>query len=282
MLLTACDAQYLLAEGEGLIRSCARSAPEQRFYLFLVNGETVTDSRLHGWHPNLIIERVSRPYDAQNWHGQMCCARAAPLARVLAEYGEPTIYLDADMLVRSSLKPLLAELAQCDLMVLHRPERVQIGAAGTPYGSSFNNAVIAVSPTEAGRKFAQAYANRLRDYMASGQPIEAYRPEYGLHFYVDQELLYVTYLDHRRQVRFRPLPQQFHNTSLKASATIWHGKGDVRRQPAYVREKLRFTRPHLYYPYSVYYQLYRVHQWLRAQRQPAKAAANPYQTSIHK
>ncbi len=272
MLLTACDERYLLAEGEALIKSCARYAPEQRFYLFLVNGEQVTDSRLRRWHPNLIIERAAWTYDPQDWHARMCCARAGPLAQVLIQYGEPTLYLDADILVRGSLRELFGELEQCDFMVLYRPERVQIGAAGTSYGATFNNAVIAVSPSEAGVRLAQSYAQRLREYMASGQPLSAFRPEYGLSFYVDQELLYVTYLAARHEVSFLPLPAKFHDTRLKPHGVIWHGKGQVKRHPVYVKEKLRYTQSHLYHAYSVYYLLYRAMRRLQAYRRPAKSS----------
>jgi hypothetical protein len=247
-----------MSEARILIKSCARHEPNQRFYLFLVNADAVPDSTIKAWHPNIIIQRVTWPYQAERWRGMMCCARAIPLQKILEEYGEPTVYLDSDTLLRGPLTKLFDALENCDLMVQFRPDRRQIGAAGTPYGSTFNNGVIAVRPSAAGIRFAQKYNSKLREYIASGKPLEVYRPEYNLSFVIDQELLYVTYLELQNELVFKPLPVEFNDTRFKPDRIIWHGKASLGKRPQYVREKLYYTNRLLFYPFSVYYSLHRM------------------------
>ncbi|MCA9982354.1 MAG: hypothetical protein KDD89_16025, partial [Anaerolineales bacterium] len=80
MIVTACDSRYL-GEARYLLRSCARHAPDQRLYLFLVNDQT-PDSVIWGWNKNTLIERVTWDYEPARWRALMCCARSIPVASV--------------------------------------------------------------------------------------------------------------------------------------------------------------------------------------------------------
>ncbi len=71
MIVTAVDDKFL-SEASYLIRSCARHEPAQRFYLFLVNSSEDRVEDLRTCHPNLIVEHVQWPYDAEKWRGLMC------------------------------------------------------------------------------------------------------------------------------------------------------------------------------------------------------------------
>ena len=250
MLLTACDSGYL-TDAKTLLRSCARHMPDQRFYLFLVNADVVSDTILRQWHPHLIIERVKWPYEPSRWRGIMCSARSIPLRKALEEYGEPVIYLDTDILVRGSLSEIFQELEHCDLMVRYRPDLNHIGAASTPFGSTFNSGVIAVRPSQAGLRFVREYDRMIREYIASGKPLEVFRPEYRIRFVIDQELLYVAYQKVQDEIIFKPLPMRFNDARFHPTSLIWHGKGSARRHPVYVVERLRYVYPILYQPYGL-------------------------------
>ena len=60
MFVTAADDRFL-TEATPLIKSCARHAPNQRFYLFLVNSRESRIVELRHTHPNLIVEHVDWP-----------------------------------------------------------------------------------------------------------------------------------------------------------------------------------------------------------------------------
>lgn len=246
MLVTACDENYL-SEARTLMRSCARHEPDQRFYLFLVNGGSIPDGAIKKWHPRTIVERVTWPHDNERWRGIMCAARSVPVVTVLETYREPTIYLDSDTLLRRPLTEAFRSLESCDLMVKFRPDLDHIGAAGTPHASKFNSGVIAIRPSEAGIHFAREYDRLLRAFFATGRPVEIYRRDLGLRFIVDQELLYVCYLRLRDRLVFLPLPDKFNDARFHASSVIWHGKGSARKHPQYLLEKLRQSSPLLFH-----------------------------------
>ena len=262
MLITACDDKYL-SEAKILIRSCARYEPNQRFYLFLVNSDSVPDLTIKRWHPNIIIERVTWPYDAERWRGIMCSARSIPIQNTIERYHEPVIYLDSDTLLRGPLTGIFQALETCDLMVRFRPDLEHVGAAGTPYGSTFNSGVIAIRPSAAGMHFAQEYNRLLQEFLASGKSLEVYRQEYRIRFVVDQELLYVTYLRLQDEIVFRPLPAKFNDAKFDPSSIIWHGKGSAREHPQYVLEKLRHSGRLLYYPFGILSSLLNVFRLVR-------------------
>jgi len=247
MILTACD-ERLLPEASSLIKSCARHAPDQGFYLFLVNGTSTTDDSIKRWHPRISIERVTWPLDTGRWRAIMCCARSFPLVSVLERFQEPVLYLDSDTLVRGPLNELWEAIETCDLMVKHRPSLKHTGAAGSPYASRFNNGVIVIKPSEAGRRFARAYDDRLRSYIESGKPLALHNPELGLEFIVDQELLFLTYLDHRDGLSFMDLPEKFNDATFQEGSIIWHGKGTARRHPLYGLERTRYKYAYLFHP----------------------------------
>ncbi|GAI37357.1 unnamed protein product, partial [marine sediment metagenome] len=144
MLLTAVDKDYLLKEGQFLIKSCAKFEPEQKFYLYLVNAEKDLDEEIKKWHPNIIIEHAEFSYDPEKWRGLMCSARSIPLESVLTSYKEPTIYLDSDILLMGHLTELFEQLKDNDVMIRLRSELKLKGPAGTEHSAKFNSGVIAV------------------------------------------------------------------------------------------------------------------------------------------
>lgn len=249
MILTACDGR-LLTEASSLIKSCARHEPDQAFYLFLVNGNSISDAAIRRWHPRIMIERATWPVDSDRWRGVMCCARSVPVASALERVEEPVLYLDSDTLLRNPLTELWEAVETCDLMVKHRPLLSHTGVAGTPYASRFNSGVFLIKPSEAGRQFARAYNDKLRSYLESGSPLTVYNPELRLVFYADQELLYLTYLEHRDRLRFMDLPEKFNDARFRRNSVIWHGKGTARQHPLYRLERARYEYPYLFHPLS--------------------------------
>lgn len=250
MIVTAVDDNYL-SEAILLIKSCARYAPKQGFYLFLVNSSEQRVAELRACHPNIIIEHVQWPYDAKRWRGLMCCARSIPILNVLETYKEPTLYLDSDMLVMGPLDELFALQETYDLLIRYHPQAEQLGPAGTLDSAKFNSGVIAIHPTEVTLEFIRAYNRRMREWIDASKPIYEWREEHKVYTYIDQEFLFLAYKQLKDKLSFRPLPDKFNDAKFKPDSVIWHGKGTARKKPHYVRAKLAYGNRLSYYAYSV-------------------------------
>ena len=246
MIITACDKNYL-SEAEVLIKSCARQEPNQRFYLYLVEGTPDQVLIVKSWHPNIIVERVSWPYQELR-SGMINCVRSMVLEKVLETYSEPTLYLDSDMIVRSGLAELFSLLEIYDLTVLFRPQLEHIGVAGTPYANKFNSGVIGIRPSPVGKYFARMYNEALKSFINSGNPIVRFSDEYGINVWADQEFLYVTYKELKDKLQFKSLPSKFNDSKFNNNSIIWHGKGTARNHPSFVIEKKRYTQEFFYHP----------------------------------
>lgn len=251
MLLTAVDKKYLFAEAQFLIKSCAKFEPKQRFYLYLVNTEKYWDKEIKKWHQNIIIEHAEFSYDPEKWRGLMCSARSMPLESVLTSYKEPTIYLDSDILLREPLTELFEQLKDNDVLIRLRSELKLKGPAGTEHSSKFNSGVIAVSPTEQAIKFVKEYNGRMHNHIASGEP--AILNLGNVCTYIDQEYLYLVYLDMKDNLKFRPLDIKFNDPYFNDKSVVWHGKGVARTALKYKREKSRYESKLKFIKYSIHY-----------------------------
>jgi hypothetical protein len=245
MIVTACDENYLF-EARNLIASCRRHEPNQRFYLYLVNSQNVSDATIARWHPKILIERVQIKYDSQKWRGLMCTIRSIPIVKALENYREKVIYLDSDIIIRAPLTKLWNALEYVDLMVKYRPWGNHLGAAGTNYASKFNSGVIAINSSDNGIRFAKEYSQNLSNFIASGQPLERRLPEEKIVSIVDQELLYVTYLNLKEYIHFQPLPEGYNDAKFLLRSVIWHGKGTARNHPLFRLEKVRCQNQFFY------------------------------------
>ncbi len=239
MILTVCDALFL-NEAFCLIKSCARHMPEQPFYLFLVNDQNTPDETIQKWHPDIVLERVSWPFQSERWRGIMCSARSIPIEKALEKYRQKLLYLDADTLVRGPLTDLFHDLDRYDLMIKHRPQLNHLGPAGSQFASRFNSGVIAIRPSSVGLKFAHEYNLALQGYVASGRPLELHLLEEKIVSYIDQELLYLTYLRLKDGLSFYPLPAKYNDARFMPDSLIWHGKGTARSNLIYRIEKNKF------------------------------------------
>jgi hypothetical protein len=265
MILTAVDDDFL-PEALSLIKSCVRHAPGQRFYLFLVNSTEDRISEVRGSHPNLIVEHVQWPYDAERWRGLMCSARSGPILHVLEEYKEPTLYLDSDMLVMGPLDELFGELETYDLLVQYRPEGDVLGAGGTRKAGRFNSGVIAVRPSDEGIEFARQYDRRIREWIDTGKPLCRYDEDCGIETCIDQEFLYLVYEEFKERLRFAPLAIKFNDSGLRPGSVIWHGKGVARKRLPYVLGKLSYENLLIYWIFSLVrfpfcFAYYHLRQW---------------------
>lgn len=250
MLLTAVDDRFL-DEASFLIRSCARHAPQQRFYLLLVNSNEQRVKQLRTCHAGLIVEHAQWEYDPQRWRGLMCSARSIPLVHVLETYGEPTLYLDSDTILRRPLDYLWKLLEEYDLLVDYRPQVKVRGAGGTLHGGTFNSGVIATRPNENTLAFFREYDRTIRAWIATGKPLCHFDEAAGVSTCIDQEFLYTVYEQFRDRLRFQPLPKKFNDPRLRADSVIWHGKGTARERPRYVLCKLSFGPSLRYYAFRL-------------------------------
>lgn len=244
MILTACDSSYL-DEAACLIRSCARYAPEQSFYLFLINDQNTPDESIQKWHTDILIDRVFWPIKGERWRGIICSARSIPIEKALKKYHQKLLYLDADMIVRGSLTGLFHDLDLYDLMIKHRPQLNHLGPTGSQFASRFNSGVIAIRPSSGGLKFAQEYNLALQNYVNSGKPLVLPLLGEKVVSYIDQELLFLTYLRLKNEITFSPLPDKYNDAKFMPDSLIWHGKGTARNHPLYRLEKAYYQHRRL-------------------------------------
>ncbi|MBX2857964.1 MAG: hypothetical protein KTR17_04815 [Cellvibrionaceae bacterium] len=235
MIVTAVDYTYLRREGTYLIKSCWKHAPEQRFYLYLVNAPKEIDAELNQWHGNIIVEHREYPVSPETWKGVMCCARTIPLQHVLHKYREPTIYLDSDVIVKRPLTQLFSLLEQHDLAVLLREQSRIVGPLGTEHAYKFNSGVIGIKPSPYGLEFVQRYCDFIQTKIKAGAAID--HTDQGVYTALDQEYLYVLYQEMSDRIKFQALSETFNDSEFKPGSVVWHGKGNTRSQYVYKREK---------------------------------------------
>lgn len=246
MLLTACDEAYL-GQARALIRSCARHQPNRPFLLFLINGDSVSDSTIQSWHPRIVLDRATWA-NRSDWRGAMCCARAEPIRKVLERYRRTAVYLDSDTVVRGPLDGLFAILERADLTVAHRPQLELVGPAGTPHFAKFNSGVIGVRPSRNGLRFARLFHQAIQDHRDEGRPLTGFDRDRGMATTLDQELLYVCYLKLKHEMTFVPLPARFNDSRFHATSVVWHGKGTARGHLSFRIESARHRIPFAYHP----------------------------------
>lgn len=250
MLLTASAYdKYFFDETQYLIKSCAKFEPNQKFYLFLINAAKSVDKEIKKWHPNIIIEHAEFKYDPKKWRGLMCSARTIPLEKALTTYKEPIVYLDSDIILRGSLTALFDQLKVYDLIVRSRPNLKTKGAAGTEHAGKFNSGVIAISPSDMGLNFIKEYNKRVRNHIKSRKPIDFI--DNGIYTAIDQEYLYLVYLDMKSDLRFRHLDIKFNDPYFNDESPVWHGKGVARTALKYKREKSRYESKLKFIKYSI-------------------------------
>jgi hypothetical protein len=229
--------------------------PDQQFYLFLINADTPSDREINSWHPNLIIERVWWQYDPVNWRATMSSARSIPLEKVLKEYREETIYLDSDIIIRGPLVEIFSSLKEYDLTVKFRPQLNQRGPAGTDYAAKFNAGVIGIRPSPIGLKFTRRYNQLIQNHISSGKPLVYYLEEEKINSWIDQELLFVTYLEYQKELLFKSLPEKYNDAKFHNESIIWHGKGTAYKHPMFTTERMRYDYPVLYHPLGTFNQI---------------------------
>lgn len=239
MLVTIVD-QNFLGEAETCIRSCARYNPEERFYLYLVNADSQLDRKIAKWHSNILIEHCTVPYKKKDWAGIICGLRCIPILKALEEFNQPTIYLDSDVLLRGSVRPVLNDLQRHDLMVKLRPQLEVVGPMGTPHAAKFNAGIIGFGNSQVAIDFAREFHRRLTAWYDSGKPFHMFQDTHQVITGVDQELLYVLYEEWKERIRFKDLGNKYNDSSFDANSVIWHGKGKARNRRVYRLEQLYY------------------------------------------
>lgn len=249
MILTTADETYI-PKAKTLIQSCARHAPDQLFYLYLINVDKTRDREIYAWHPNIVIEHVDWDYKPHRWRGLLCSARSIPLFRSLQNYKENVVYLDADTIVRHSPVDLFAILDDHHLTVKYRPRLNHLGPTGTLYASKFNSGVIGIQYSELGVAFAKRYNEILWNFNNSGRKLHVDLINEKIVTYPDQELLFVAYLEFQNKIKFMALPEGYNDSKFLPKSTIWHGKGTAYNHPIFRIERNRYNGRFRYFTFG--------------------------------
>jgi len=251
MILATADTNYI-PKVKTLITSCARHAADHQFYLFLINVDESKDNEIKSWHSNIVIEHVFWDNHPTRWKGMLSSARSIPLYNSLKVYKENILYLDADIIIRRPLDDLFAILHDYDLTIKYRPELNHLGPSGTMFASKFNAGVIGIRYSENGLAFAQRYNKYLWNYINSGDELIINLPQEKINTYIDQEMLYITYLEFKNRINFFPLPGGFNDSKFLPQSTIWHGKGTAYNHPIFAVERKRHQSSFHYHALGLY------------------------------
>jgi lipopolysaccharide biosynthesis glycosyltransferase len=251
MILTTADINYI-PKVKTLILSCARNAPDHPFYLFLVNVDRSKDNEIKSWHSNIVIEHVFWDYRPSRWRGMLSSARSILLYNSLKMHKDNVLYLDSDIIVRRPLVELFAILSDYDLTIKYRPELNHLGPSGTMFASKFNAGVIGIRYSENGLAFAKKYNKYLWNYINSGDELIIDLPHEKINTYIDQEMLYITYLEFKNRINFLPLPVGFNDSKFLPQSTIWHGKGTAYNHPIFTVERKRYQSSFHHHALGIY------------------------------
>lgn len=243
MIATIVDeGTYLLNMTKYLIKSLAVHMPNEKFCLVLVNGSGKYDNEIRTWHPNLILKNYPLHVDKEYEKGYQFCYMTLPLHELLVEFDEPLIYMDGDIVVRGSIQPLFEDLNKYDYMVRYRPFLETDGPLSATHGAKVNNGVTCFANNKKTRLFTLELRNRIVEFLNNGGDPIRWSEKNNAVTAIDQELLWLLYLEYQNEIKFFPTDDRYNDSVFKNDSIIWHAKGVARNYPEYRIECYKYGR----------------------------------------
>lgn len=257
MIVTVSDeSDYLLNVTKYMVISLAKFMPNENLFLVIVNGNHKYDEEVKKWHPKIHI--LHYELKLENKNGFYFSFMALPLFDLMSKFDEPLVYIDGDVIVRSSLTPLFEELNEHDVLIRYRPFCDVQGPMGTKFGGRVNSGVLALANRPQVLDFVAEFKERIITFINEGNEVISWNKERTALTGIDQELLWVLIMEYKDKLNFFPLNDKYNDSYFKLDSTIWHAKGSARRSSIYLKECYKLDKKYIKFFYNLLFSVYRV------------------------
>ncbi|MBA5762803.1 hypothetical protein H2O73_10645 [Vibrio sp. 404] len=255
MIVTVSDeSNYLLNVTKYMILSLSKFMSDEKLFVIVVNGSGRYDEKIATWHPNLSI--LHYEVKLENKRGLYFSFMALPLFDLMSKYNEPLIYIDGDVVIRSSLAPLFEQLKEYDLLVRYRPFCSIQGPMGTKYGGRVNSGVLALANTPQVLELVSEFKEKIMTFIEEGHDLISWNKEKTALTGIDQELLWVLIMEYKDKLNFFPLNDKYNDSYFKSDSVIWHAKGVARKKLKYLMECNRLDGSYIKYFFRKMFSIY--------------------------
>jgi len=240
IIVTICDEKYFFSEGQYLLKSLYIHNTKLMIVLVIVNAGKKTIDFIKNKHKNVLIEEKRINNEYYSFKDLMCCYRMLVLDELMQKYDDSILYLDSDVVIRGNLDKLANIIDSYDLSVLFRPQVSVLGALGTYYAGRFNSGVIGLRKCNVIKEFLTKYHLCLTNLIINKSPLS--NTFKNIYTAVDQEYLYILYLEYKEKINFYSLDSIYNDSKLSLHSIIWHGKGTNKELLIYLLEKMYLNK----------------------------------------
>jgi hypothetical protein len=241
-VVTASDVGYFNLYGKYLVQSIEqRISNRVQICIFICDEKPLSMiSNFNNYSERVRFIKVSSPKKDELAEGAqfLYAARFYNFA-VQNRVPFPILYLDADMFVRKDISKFIKTLILDKIDVAFRlfEDRNLAGPTSTENGAKVNNGFQFVNDTSIAHKFYQTVNGRLDDYVKRALPLIHRDGVSGQLTCVDQEFLYLAFLDFRDQLKFSDIPAQYNDSQFAFGSSIWHAKGVRKKHWLYLEQR---------------------------------------------
>jgi lipopolysaccharide biosynthesis glycosyltransferase len=220
------DLEPYLTQTKVLLCSLRENYPNHKVLVYLVNSEGANKD-LENIHPNCEIINKTIKF-RKDPKAEMSCFRSDFTIETLKKYKEPVLYLDVDTIVRKDLSEIFNDLKGNSFKVLKRDwDKVKNCKPSDYY--RINSGVFAIG-------YSQNSISMLEDC--------SQRIKRDVHFPVDQKMLYLSWVSHKKTVNLIELNRSFNDCdplwnkekTFSPSSHIWHCKASRFLDPTFQKE----------------------------------------------
>jgi hypothetical protein len=244
MITTVVDKKYLYKEARYLLSSIHKHMPNEKVCLFLINCDSGVQKDVQKWNENTIIIYKKINIPREQYKSYMYVMMTFVFDWLLSEVKieEDIIYLDADIVLKGGLHDLYSELNRYDLMFRYHPFRRIQGPTSKEYGGIMNNGCIAMKNNSLMAKYSKKLKQNIKNYLDTGKDPVLYVEKNEVITCIDQEMVFITYLEMSENINFFPIDDIFNDTHFTSFGIVWHAKGVHRSYPEYLIECCKYGR----------------------------------------
>jgi hypothetical protein len=244
MITTIVDKTYLYKEARYLLASIYKYMPDEKIYLFLVNCDEHVKKDILNWNPNVIIDFRIFDVPKKQYKSYMYVMMTFVFDWLLNEIKikEDIIYLDADIVLKGSLKDLYTQLEKHDLMFRYHPYNRIKGPTSEEFGGIMNNGCVAMKNNLVMAEYSKKLKQNIQNYLDTKKDPVLFVEEAKVITCIDQEMVFTTYIEMKDKINFFALDNIYNDTQYTDIGIVWHAKGVHRTYPEYLIECYKYGR----------------------------------------
>ncbi|QKF66484.1 hypothetical protein AVENP_0925 [Arcobacter venerupis] len=244
MITTIVDKTYLYKEARYLLASIYKYMPDEKIYLFLVNCDEHVKKDILNWNPNVIIDFRIFDVPKEQHKSYMYVMMTFVFDWLLNEtkIKEDIIYLDADIVLKDSLKDLYSQLEKHDLMFRYHPFNRIKGPTSEEFGGIMNNGCVVMKNNLVMAEYSKKLKQNIQNYLDTKKDPVIFVEEAKVITCIDQEMEFTTYIEMKDKINFFALDNIYNDTQYTNIGTVWHAKGVHRTYPEYLIECYKYGR----------------------------------------